>query len=160
MKKLLAALLVVALGMAVCAEHSVPEPIDPQKVFDQLWTTLEENYALFAAKGIDWKALYGVYRPRVLPETTDEQLFVIVTRLLAHLNDNHVMLRSDDPSRFYCAGYLYQHFSGKGDGIAGYQFFMTTMSTRPLPDKYLKAELKESSEGTHMSRLPYPPGRL
>lgn len=147
MKRLLVVVAGVVLAIAVSAQDSAPEPVDPQKVFDQLWTTLDEKYALFGTKGIDWKALYGVYRPQVEPETTDEQLFGIMKQLLSHLTDNHVMLRSDDPGRFYCAGYLYQHFSGEGDGVAVWQSFLTTMSRRPVPDKYFKAGLKESSEG-------------
>jgi hypothetical protein len=147
MKKLLILVAGVALAISAGAQDAAPDPVDPQKVFDQLWTTLDEKYALFGTKGIDWKSLYGVYRPKVEPETTDEQLFGIMSQLLGHLNDNHVMLRSDDPGRFYCAGHLYQHFSGEGDGVAAYQSFLATMSTRPVPGDYFEADLKESGEG-------------
>ncbi len=147
MNRLPVLLLGIVLATTAGAREAAPDQADPQEVFDQLWTILDERYALFDAKGIDWKALYGVYRPRINPETTDDDLFEIMKQLLGHLNDNHIMLRSDAPPRFYCAGYLYQHFSGEGDGIEAYQSFLTTMSTRPVPGKYFKDVLKEALGG-------------
>ena len=79
---------------------------EPEKNFEQLWQTFDRNYALFGAKRIDWDALFRVYRPRVTPQTTDDQLFDIMTGLLGHLNDNHVRLISQ--SRGYQSGILGQ----------------------------------------------------
>jgi hypothetical protein len=135
------------LAAAAPAQNPAPQSASPEMTFDQLWTTLDEGYALFGVKGIDWKSLYDVYRPRVGHRTTDDELFEIATQLLGHLNDNHVMLRSEGPPRFYCAGYLFQHFSGEGDGLAAYQSFLETMSVRPVPDRYFRQELKESEDG-------------
>jgi C-terminal processing protease CtpA/Prc len=147
MKRLLILVVGLALTTAAGSQEPAPDRVDPRSVFDQAWTVLDQNYALFDAKGVDWKALYGVYRPQVKPETTDDELFEIMKQLLGHLNDNHIMLRSDEPGRFYCAGYLYQHFSGEGDGVGAYQSFLATMSTRPVPDEYFKDGLKEVSKG-------------
>ncbi len=68
------------------------EPSEPEKNFEHLWRTYDRNYALFGAKKIDWDALYAVYRPRVDAETTDDELFEILSSLLGHFNDNHVGL--------------------------------------------------------------------
>ncbi|MCP5106416.1 MAG: tetratricopeptide repeat protein [bacterium] len=65
---------------------------DPEKNFEHLWKTFDRNYALFGAKGVDWNVLYNIYRPQVTAETTDEQLFTIMSNMLGHLNDNHVRL--------------------------------------------------------------------
>jgi len=147
MKVFLALATGLFVATAVPEQNPTPHPADPEKTFDQLWTTLDDGYALFGVKGIDWKALYDVYRPRVGRRTTDDELFEIMTQLLGHLNDNHVMLRSEEPGRFYCAGYLYQHFSGEGDGLSAYESFLETMSVRPVPDRYFEQALKESEDG-------------
>jgi len=76
----------------------------PERNFEELWKTFDANYSHFGVKNIDWNALYRIYRPRVTAQTTDEELFDILSALLGHLNDNHVGLRS--PSRRFGAGIL------------------------------------------------------
>ncbi|UCC49456.1 MAG: tetratricopeptide repeat protein, partial [Gemmatimonadota bacterium] len=61
-------------------------------VLEVLWQTFDRNYGIFGPKRVDWDALYRVYRPQVTPETTDDELFEIMSHLLGHLNDNHVRL--------------------------------------------------------------------
>jgi len=65
---------------------------DPIKNFEYLWRTFNRNYGIFGPKKVDWDALYGVYRPRVTSQTTDDELFDIMASMLGHLNDNHVLL--------------------------------------------------------------------
>lgn len=77
---------------------------EPEKNFEYLWKTFDRNYALFGAKRVDWDALYRLYRPRVTPETTDDELFTVMSNMLGHLNDNHVALVS--PKKFFSAGIL------------------------------------------------------
>ena len=66
---------------------------EPIANFEHLWKTMERDYALFDVKNIDWKLLYKIYRPKVTAKTTDEELFTIMSQMLGHLNDNHVVLR-------------------------------------------------------------------
>ena len=77
---------------------------DPIENFEHLWQTFDRDYGIFLPKGVDWKLLYKVYRPKVTPETTDDELFDIMSQMLGHLNDNHVRLRSS--TRSYGAGIL------------------------------------------------------
>lgn len=77
---------------------------DPIENFEYLWRTFDRDYGIFLPKGVDWKLLYEVYRPKVTPETTDDELFDIMSQLLGHLNDNHVRLESS--TRSYSAGIL------------------------------------------------------
>jgi carboxyl-terminal processing protease len=116
---------------------------DPEYNFEFLWKTLDVNYALFEAKHIDWQALYNVYRPRVSAKTSDDELFAVMSRMLGHLNDNHVRLTSASPARFFGAGYL-QDLFGKS-GIARLRILLRT---RPVPDQNFKAPLKESADKT------------
>ena len=66
----------------------------PEKNFEQLWQTFDQQYGIFVPKRVDWNLLYKVYRPKVTPRTTDRQLYDIMCQMLGHLNDNHVTLSS------------------------------------------------------------------
>ncbi|MHC5113087.1 MAG: S41 family peptidase [Planctomycetota bacterium] len=67
----------------------------PELTFERAWSVFDRTYGQFVNKRVDWDALYEVYRPRVTPDTTDEQLFEIIASLIRHLNDGHVWLRSE-----------------------------------------------------------------
>jgi C-terminal processing protease CtpA/Prc/tetratricopeptide (TPR) repeat protein len=129
---------VLCLAVSVAAQELSP----PEENFEYLWQTLDRNYAIFGPKHVDWNALYSVYRPRVTPATSDDELFEIMSDMLGHLNDNHVFISSDDPSRFFCAGYLSQVFSGRGLEVLD-----ELKSTRPAPDSYFEAGLEEDKHG-------------
>jgi carboxyl-terminal processing protease len=128
----LAVLLVVQSGDALAQA-------DPEYNFEFLWKTYDLNYALFNAKHIDWQALYNIYRPQVTLKTTDDELFAIISKMLGHLNDNHVQFRSSSPQRTFSAGYLWD-LVGKG----GMEKFRAMMAVRPAPAKYFNRPLKET----------------
>ena len=100
----------------------------PEANFEQLWQTFDRNYGIFGPKKVDWDALYALYRPRVNADTTDEELFDIMSSLLGHLNDNHVRLSSDD-RRFQ-------------SGILG-QLEMDDFSVDLVQEKYLGNEYQK-----------------
>ncbi|MCG8329991.1 MAG: S41 family peptidase [Chitinophagales bacterium] len=79
---------------------------DPENNFELLWQDFDKHYALFNVKNIDWDALYAEYRPQVNQTTTDEELWDILTEMLEHLNDGHVIL----------GDYQYRYFES-GDSI-------------------------------------------
>ncbi len=65
---------------------------DPMTQFEHLWKAVDEQYAYFALKGIDWDSVYTAYRPRI-EETMDEQvLFDVLAGMLHVLRDGHVNL--------------------------------------------------------------------
>jgi carboxyl-terminal processing protease len=101
---------------------------EPEKNFEHLWKTFDRNYALFGPKNIDWDALYKVYRPRVTAQTTDDELFDIMSSLLGHLNDNHVGLRT--PKRSFQSGILGE-------------MKMEDFSLSLIKEKYLKGKSAE-----------------
>ena len=71
----LATTAILACGLVA---HSGEQGLsEPEKIFEELWNGFDEKYALFDAKGIDWRALHDVYRPRVTADTTDDELFVV-----------------------------------------------------------------------------------
>lgn len=124
----IAALFVVVVPRFVAAQ----ELSEPEKNFEHLWKTYDRNYALFGAKHIDWDALYKVYRPRVSPKTTEDELFQIVADMLGNLNDNHVRLIS--PKRQFQSGILGQ-------------MKMEDFSLDLVKQKYLKDKSKPLVDG-------------
>ncbi len=75
---------------------------NPEHIFELVWTDFDKHYALFEVKNIDWDSLYTVYRPMVTSNTTDDELWEIITGMLQHLDDEHVKMRipSDDPDNY------------------------------------------------------------
>jgi len=139
MKKSLLYWFIVLLTTYFYSSIAAQEISKPEKNFEHLWKTFDMNYAIFAAKHVDWQAIYKVYRPQVTPETTDDELFDILSNMLGHLNDNHVRLTTQNPDRYYSAGYLFEYF-----GMEGLLTYQMMMSQRPVPEKYFKKKLKES----------------
>ena len=71
----------------------------PEAAFEEFWAIYNEGYALFDVKHIDWGAVYQVYRPRVKPETTDDELWGVLTEIIELLNDVHVTLTDPETGR-------------------------------------------------------------
>jgi hypothetical protein len=97
-------ILISMLLASIVSTGTVADLSEPEKNFDYLWQTFDRDYALFGAKHIDWDALATVYRPRVTPQTSENELFDTMASLLGHLNDNHVQLIS--PERRFRSGIL------------------------------------------------------
>ncbi|NET38526.1 MAG: S41 family peptidase [Cyanothece sp. SIO1E1] len=68
---------------------------DPVGNFESLWNTFHTRYAVFEQRQVDWQELYQQYRPLVNDQTTDQELFDIITAMLTHLDDAHVSLMAD-----------------------------------------------------------------
>jgi hypothetical protein len=96
--------------LSSCTKRLIgPEaPNNPISNFDQLWGEYDRLYGAFEPKKIDWHALYQTYRPQVNEQTTDAELYRIMTSLLNHLDDNHVYLRptADTKLPWYNGGIL------------------------------------------------------
>jgi hypothetical protein len=91
MKKLIVLLLVTASFTSCEKVFFSPEPEnDPVAVFDQFWNDFNEYYANFEERGIDWDSMKQVYAPQVNQETSDDELFTILTALVKPLDDGHV----------------------------------------------------------------------
>jgi len=124
---------------------------DPVVNFDALWRMFDLNYGSFIPKRIDWDLLYRVYRPKVTPRTSDRDLFEIMSRLLEHLNDNHVKVQSLRPPRFFRSGILgYLNRDVKGRHIPiGYN--IPDFSLGLVKAKYLRGRFEERLPGTKLA---------
>lgn len=65
---------------------------DPVYNFEVLWNTFNEHYVFMDHKNVNWQEIYDKYRPLISNETTDYELFKIMTEMLTPLSDNHVSL--------------------------------------------------------------------
>ncbi len=133
-------IIIAALVLASCFSVAVKgETLStPEENFEYLWNAFEKNYALFEVKGVDWEGLYRVYRPKVTETTTDDELFQVISDMLRHLNDNHVVLMSMEPLRFFCAGTLFETLGGSMEA------FRELPRKRPFLPGYFKEGLTES----------------
>lgn len=69
---------------------------NPLRSFDHLWTTFAEHYPFFAERNVDWKALRTQFRPQAAAAKSPQQLFAVLSAMLARLKDAHVSLTAGD----------------------------------------------------------------
>jgi carboxyl-terminal processing protease len=67
---------------------------DPERNFEVLWKTFNKRYPFFKLRKVDWNRQYRAYRPKVTSKTSDDELFKIICRMLAPLNDGHIVLNA------------------------------------------------------------------
>lgn len=76
-------------------------PNDPMGNFESLWKTVDERYAYFDYKQIDWEGIYLEYSLMINDGMTDTELFDVLGAMLNELRDGHVNLFAPfDISRF------------------------------------------------------------
>lgn len=85
-----------------CLDQSLVADIPLIDVFDLVWEVFDRHYAAFEERGVDWDAQREVFRPRVLSVNTDDELFDLISEMLAPLRDGHVNLTLKD--RFFKTG--------------------------------------------------------
>lgn len=107
-------LVVLALGLGACSTRD-EYTSDPATNFDALWHILDRNYSFFDLKlpqGRSWRDIYEQYRSRIKDKMSEDELFEVMTQMLAELKDGHVNLstpfdygrywswRTDHPSNY------------------------------------------------------------
>jgi len=81
----------------------------PIAVYDDLWNTLDKNYALFKIKNVDWDSINTYYRPLFRNDLTSPDLFSKCGKMLEALKDGHVSLISKEQTytyEYFYTGYL------------------------------------------------------
>jgi len=77
----------------------------PENNFEILWHEFDRSYALFDVKKVDWNAMYNKYRPMVKSNTSNDELWNIITQMLETLKDPHTVLFDITPSKYYVSGH-------------------------------------------------------
>jgi len=79
-----------------------PEPANnPEDIFENLWTTFNNDYAPFEERGVDWNEQYNIYRPQVNSITSNEELISTIKSMLRSLDDGHVSFTTPNSDVFY-----------------------------------------------------------
>jgi C-terminal processing protease CtpA/Prc len=120
-------LIVLGLASAGCSEAD-----DPLSCFDVLWQDFDMQYGQFEVKGIDWTGVRDRHRPRLNHSSSDDELFKVLSDVLAELDDNHV--------------HLYGHGRAFRSGILGRLRTMTDFKLDVVRTHYL-TEPKSAAAG-------------
>lgn len=95
LRTILICLAVVAFASCERAFIIEDEPDNAVNVFDYLWNKVDQQYAFFDLKGVDWDSVYEVYRPKVYDGMDEDSLFKVCAAILNTLKDGHTYLVSD-----------------------------------------------------------------
>lgn len=92
--KTLITVVAAALLLTSCEKLLMPEDADSGAVstFEYLWQQVDERYALFDVKTVDWQQMYDSLRPQVYDGMPADSLFAVLHKLLNSLDDGHVDL--------------------------------------------------------------------
>lgn len=100
LKKTLAVSIII-ISIISCEKIFVEPPANnPEAIFENLWTTFNEEYAPFEERNVNWQVQYDNFRPLVNSTTTDDELFSIISQMLTPLDDGHVTLTAPGRTLF------------------------------------------------------------
>jgi len=90
-------LLVFVMIVSGCEKGLVTPTQDhtPTAIFEQAWKTIDQKYSFLEYKKIDWDSVGSAYREQVSNTISDDSLFNVLGKMLFHLKDGHVNLRSN-----------------------------------------------------------------
>lgn len=83
--------------------------------FDYLWRQVDERYALFDVKTVDWQQMYDSLRPQVYDGMSGDSLFAVLRKLLNSLDDGHVNLWGNSDVASSEAIFLQRYGNGNFD---------------------------------------------
>ncbi len=103
------AVLVVKIGISTYTLDKLPKlpelctrklprkrKLDPLFNYDVLWNTINEQYAYFETRDVDWQKSYDTYRSKITNTTSEAELFIICQTMLDEFNDGHVNIEASD----------------------------------------------------------------
>ncbi len=91
----------VLLGLGTCSDE--PQYANtPEGNFDALWEIMDEHYAFFSYKDVDWNEVRTRYRSKITPKMTSSELFSLCGDMLKELRDGHTnLIAPHDVSRYW-----------------------------------------------------------
>lgn len=135
MKKLLLYLTTVLLFFGCATDFlSEDEPNAASANFDLLWQDFDAHCSLFQSKNIDWNAAYDLYKAQINENTTQDELWEIVTQMLEVFDDSHITLYSDAERDVFISGFALNEKS------------KSEFSTSLITDSYLESRIEITSE--------------
>tara|TARA_R110001599_G_scaffold84671_1_gene227916 strand:- start:3139 stop:4173 length:1035 start_codon:yes stop_codon:yes gene_type:complete len=104
MKKLTLLLIIASLSSCTNLILEEDEPNTQSNNFEIFWNDFDKHYSLFTIRDINWGELYVNYRPQVNNNISDEELWLVLSNLIEHLDDSHTVLYDGNGNR-YRSGY-------------------------------------------------------
>ena len=96
-----------------CDESNIVRATDdPMVNYEMLWQTMEDNYAFFELRGVDWHQVDQSSRPLASQITDADALFELFLQMLTPLKDGHVKLIVDELNASWDAGFAPDWFLG------------------------------------------------
>lgn len=94
--------IIYGLFIIGCDAFLLTEPENnPVGIFDNIWHTFDEEYAVFEERGVNWAQQYSIHRSLVNTGSSEDELYAAVIELLKTLNDGHVNLIAPDRQVFF-----------------------------------------------------------
>jgi len=83
----------------------------PINNFESMWKGYDELYGMFTVKNINWDSLHDVWKPQVTGNTSNQQLYTVLSEMIKPLNDIHVFLQptSDGLPRYESTEFFRTH---------------------------------------------------
>lgn len=75
-----------------CETDNLLTQTDLATNFEFLWHTMNDYYAFFELRDIDWQGVYEEYRPQVTSTTTKHQFFEMMEEIFSQFGDGHLSL--------------------------------------------------------------------
>ncbi len=69
---------------------------DPIYNFEVLATTLNDHYAYFNLRKVNWDSLYNISKNKITIKTTEAELYIIMEDMLDSFNDGHISLSATE----------------------------------------------------------------
>lgn len=89
-----------------CDESNIVRATDdPMINYNMLWQTMDDYYAFFDLRGVEWDQVAEISRPLVSGVSQDIELINLFQQMLAPLQDGHVHLTNDELGAFWSAGF-------------------------------------------------------
>lgn len=90
-------LLLILLSLTISCEKAIMDEAvedSPIENFDYLWREVDQHYAFFEYKKVNWNKVYLDHRSKINSQTNPYQLFDVMFDMLTELKDGHVNLIS------------------------------------------------------------------
>ena len=100
MNRILSITALLCITLLSCEKLAMPEKgkTDPESIFAELWTGIDENYSLFGFTDVNWNDIRVKYSGKIYQTMTDEALYDTLNNMLFELEDAHSNIFSPERS--------------------------------------------------------------
>lgn len=79
-----------------CNDSNLLAVGDFEASFDYFWHTMNDYYAFFDIRDIQWQTVYEQYRPIVATLTSEEDFFELIDEIMTEFGDGHLSLANNN----------------------------------------------------------------